>query len=118
MLEKKPGALHNGAPFVEWDLPAAIQRVRERLLKPRGDRAFVELLLVTREVGLDALQVACELSLECGVVNGSLVMNELRRLTAPARPVQLELPAQLQLRVEPLADCGRYEQLRSGQYVH
>lgn len=119
VLEKKPGALRNGAPFVEWDLPAAIQQVRERLLKqPRGDRAFVELLLVAREVGLDALQVACELALECGVVNGSLVMNELRRLTAPARPVQLELPAQLQLRIEPLADCGRYEQLRSGQYVH
>ena len=119
VLERKPGALRNSAPFVEWDLPAAIQQVRERLLKqPRGDRAFVELLLVAREVGLDALQVACELALECGVVNGSLVMNELRRLTAPARPVQLELPAQLQLRIEPLADCGRYEQLRSGQYVH
>ena len=74
--------------------------------------------LGAREVGLDALLVACELALECGVVNGSLVMNELRRLTAPARPVQLGLPAQLQLRIEPLADCGRYEQLRSGQYVH
>ena len=46
MLEKKPSALRNGAPFVEWDLPAPIQHVRERLLKqPRGDRAFVELLL-------------------------------------------------------------------------
>lgn len=43
------GALRNGVPFVEWDLPAAIQQVRERLLKqPRGDRAFVELLLVVR----------------------------------------------------------------------
>lgn len=45
-------------------------------------------------------------------------MNELRRLTAQSRPVQLELPAQLQLRIEPQADYGRYEQLRSGQYVH
>lgn len=119
VLERKPGALRNGAPFLEWDLPAPIKLVRERLLKqPRGDRAFVELLLVAREVGLEPLQVACELALECGVVNGSLVMNELRRLTAPARPVQLELPAQLQLRVEPLADCSRYEQLRSSPYVN
>ena len=62
--------------------------------------------------------MACESALEYGVVNGSLVMNELRRLTAQSRPVQLELPAQLQLRIEPQADYGRYELLRSGQYVH
>ncbi|NQD92367.1 IS21 family transposase, partial [Pseudomonas sp. CrR25] len=119
VLEKKPGALRNGAPFVAWELPSPIQQVRERLLKqPRGDRAFVELLLIARAVGLEPLQVACELALECGVVTGSLVMNELRRLTAPARPPQLTLPEQLQLRVEPLADCQRYEQLRGTHHVH
>ena len=102
-----------------WDLPASIKQVRERLLKqPRGDRAFVELLLIARDVGLEPLQVACELALECGVVSGSLVMNELRRLIAPARTPQLSLPEQLQLRVEPLADCQRYEQLRGTYYVH
>ena len=46
ILERKPGALRNGVPFREWDLPVAIQQVRDRILKqPRGDRAFVELLL-------------------------------------------------------------------------
>ena len=119
VLEKKPGALRNGAPFVAWDLPLPIKQVQERILKqPQGDRAFVELLLVAREVGLEPLQVACELALECGVVRGSLVMNELRRLIAPPRPTQLTLPEQLQLRVEPLADCHRYEQLRGTAYVH
>ncbi|MNR31139.1 hypothetical protein D3C85_1486320 [compost metagenome] len=119
VLEKKPGALRNGAPFVAWELPLPIQQVCERLLKqPRGDRAFVELLLIARDVGLEPLQVACELALECGVVSGSLVMNELRRLIAPARPAQLTLPEQLQLRIEPRADCQRYEQLRGTHYVH
>ncbi|WP_376750413.1 Mu transposase domain-containing protein [Stutzerimonas nitrititolerans] len=117
VLEKKPGALRNGAPFVEWDLPASIKHVRERLLKQsRGDRAFVELLLIARDVGLEPLQVACELALEYGVVTGSLVMNELRRLIAPTRSPQMSLPEQLQLRVEPLADCQRYEQLRGTHY--
>lgn len=47
VLEKKPGALRNGAPFVAWDLPKPIQLVRERIVKqPRGDRAFVELLML------------------------------------------------------------------------
>ncbi len=119
VLEKKPGSLRNGAPFVEWDLPVAIQLVRDRVLKqPKGDRAFVELLLVAREGGLEALQVACELTLDGGVITAAVVMNELRRLTAPSRPVNLSLPEQLRLQVEPVADCGRYDRLRKGQYVH
>lgn len=119
VLEKKPGSLRNGAPFLEWDLPAPIRVVRDRILKqPKGDRAFVELLLVAREVGLESLQVACELALECGVVTAAVVMNELRRLTAPPRPGEISLPDQLRLQVEPLADCSRYDHLRGGQYVH
>ena len=86
--------------------------------QPKGDRAFVELLLAAREVGLDALQVACELTLDSGVITASVVMNELRRLTAPPRPVDLSLPAQLRLQVEPQADCSRYDHLRGSQYVH
>jgi len=35
-------------------LPAAIRAVRDRILgQPKGDRAFVELLLLAREAGLD-----------------------------------------------------------------
>ncbi|TSJ85910.1 IS21 family transposase [Chitinimonas sp. BJB300] len=119
ILEKKPGALRNGAPFREWDLPTAIQVVRDRLLKqPKGDRAFVELLLMAREVGLEPLEVACELALECGVITAAVVMNELRRLTAPVQPMALSLPEQLKLRVEPIADCHRYDHLRGEHYVH
>ena len=119
VLEKKPGSLRNGAPFVEWDLPVPIQLVRDRVLKqPKGDRAFVELLLAAREVGLEALQVACELTLDGGVITAAVVMNELRRITAPPRPSAISLPDQLRLQVEPVADCSRYDRLRGGQYVH
>jgi hypothetical protein len=52
ILERKQGALRNGAPFRDWDLPQSIQLVRDRILKqPKGDRAFVELLLMAREAG-------------------------------------------------------------------
>ena len=30
-LARKPGALRNGAPFKDWVLPAAVERVRRRL---------------------------------------------------------------------------------------
>ena len=67
MIERKPGALRHGAPFVQWDLPVPIKVVRDRILKQdKGDRAFVELLLMARTLGdsgLETLEVACELTL-------------------------------------------------------
>lgn len=118
VLEKKPGALRHGAPFVEWELPTPIRQVRDRLLKqPKGDRAFVELLQLAREAGLEPLQVACELSLDAGIVTGAVVMNELRRLLTPPPPSVISLPEQLRLRSEPQADCARYDVLRGGAHV-
>jgi hypothetical protein len=118
ILERKPGALRNGVPFREWQLPIAIQRVRDRILKqPKGDRAFVELLLMAREVGLEPLQVACELVLDGNVVTASVVMNEMRRLLAPTQPVALSVPDMLKLQLEPLADCARYDHLRGASRV-
>lgn len=39
VLARKPGALRNGAPFKDWDLPPAIRRVQRKLGKvPNGDR--------------------------------------------------------------------------------
>lgn len=118
ILEKKPGALRNGAPFVAWDLPQSIQLVRDRILKQsKGDRAFVDLLLVAREVGLEPLEVACDLALEGPVVTASVVMNALRRLIAPMPPDALAVPDSMKLRLEPIADCGRYDHLREACHV-
>jgi hypothetical protein len=75
ILERKPGALRNGVQFREWDLQIAIARVRDRILKqPEGDRAFVELLMLAREFGLEPLQVACELVPDGNVVTAAVVM--------------------------------------------
>jgi hypothetical protein len=124
VLEKKPGALRHGAPFVTWDLPVPIKVVRDRILKQdKGDRAFVDLLLMARALGdggLEALEVACDLTLQTGVITAAIVLNEMRRLTEEAKPKKLDetalsLPA---LTVEPLADCSRYDALRSERHVH
>jgi transposase len=120
VLEKKPGALRNGAPFIAWDLPRPIQVVRDRILKqPKGDRAFVELLMLAGEAGLDALTVACELALECGIVSAPIVMNELRRLIAPHLPAAtIAVPDGIALTMEPLANCHRYDYLLGSANVH
>jgi len=124
VLEKKPGALRHGAPFVTWDLPIAIKIVRDRVLKQdKGDRAYVELLLMARDIGdngLDALEVACDLTLQTGIVSAAIVLNEMRRLTEAARPGALSetVVATPVLTVEPTADCSRYDSLRSVNHVH
>ena len=114
VLEKKPGALRNGAPFVDWVLPEAIETVRSRLLKQlRGDRAFVEILLAMHEHGADAVETACALALECGTCQPPVILNHLHRLISPVRlEVPLNVPTVLRLKQEPLADCGRYDGLR------
>jgi transposase len=117
LLERKPGALRNGAPFVHWELPAPIAAVRDKLLRqPKGDRAFVEILLALRAHGSELLCVACELALEHRTVSAAVVLNHVHRLTAPLPVAPLELPEHLILVHEPQADCARYDQLREAHH--
>lgn len=113
VLETKPGALRHGLPFTNWKLPAAVEAVRVHALKQsKGDRAFAELLLVAREAGLEALDVACQLAQEQGHLNTSVVLNELRRLISPSRIGTMATPDALALLLEPVANCARYDELR------
>jgi len=90
VLEKKPGALRHGIPFQNWDSPEPIQQVRKKLLKQKkGDRTFVDCLVLAKEIGLDAFETACELTLDEGVVTGNIVLNEMSRLTEPNQPKEL-----------------------------
>jgi hypothetical protein len=69
ILERKPGALRDGAPFMDWDLPAGIQRIQKRLLsRAGGDREFVEILVAARDHGLEVTDAACLQALSNGTV--------------------------------------------------
>lgn len=115
VLEKKPGALRNGAPFQNWVLPAAIGAVKDKLLRsPQGDRAFVEVLLAMRSHGTDLVTVACELALEQGTVSAPVILNHLHRLLTPDKPAPIAVSTALILALEPQADCARYDSLRGG----
>jgi hypothetical protein len=60
VLVKKPGALRNGAPFKEWDLPPALAQVRQRLKHhPDSDRQFVKVLGRVLDHGLDIVEHCC-----------------------------------------------------------
>ena len=57
VLLKKPGALGNGAPFKNWDLPPGLAQVRGLLAQHvDGDRQFVKVLGALLDHGLAAVE--------------------------------------------------------------
>jgi hypothetical protein len=60
VLARKPGALRNGAPFKDWVLPAAMERVRRKLAGvDDGNRQMVDILTAVLTDGLPAVEAAC-----------------------------------------------------------
>ena len=60
LIERKPGALRNGAPFA--DLPAPLRQLKHGLGRHAGgDRIMAQVLAAVPVAGLDAVLVAVEL---------------------------------------------------------
>lgn len=109
LIERKPGALRNGAPFE--DMPAPLKQLRQGLMRhDGGDRLMAQVLAAVPTVGLEAVLVAVSLVVESGVLSAEHVLNVLARLHAAAAPPSVE--TSLQLQEEPLADTSRYDSLR------
>jgi len=119
LVQRKPGALRNGAPFA--DMPEVLQRLRRSLLRQAGgDRVMAQVLAIVTTAGLDAVLVAAELAMESSPPSGRVsvehVINVLGRLNAPAAPPSAETA--LQVDTPPLADTARYDRLRGQEVDH
>jgi transposase len=113
VLARKPGALRNGAPFKDWVLPAAMERVRRKLAGvDDGNRQMVDILTAVLADGLPAVEAACAEAIAQGVHSADVVLNILARQRDPGRPANILTPAALTLRHAPIADCARYDNLR------
>lgn len=116
VLQRKPGALRNGAPFRDWDLPAPLVAMRQALgAHADADRQFVAILGAVGTYGLESVVAACAQALEMGAASRDVVLNLLARLhDGPDAPV-CEPPGHLPaLSAPPIADCARYDVLLSG----
>src|ERR1700761_7730335 len=114
VLARKPGALRNGAPFKDWVLPTALERVRRKLTgSDDGDRQMVKILAAVLTDGLPAVEAACLQALSEGVHSADVVINILARQRDPGPATPILTPDALRLRHAPTADCARYDQLRS-----
>jgi hypothetical protein len=113
VLVKKPGALRNGAPFKDWDLPPVLAQVRAKLKNHAdGDRQFVKVLGAVLDHGLGAVEAACTEALSAGIASGDVILTVLARQRQPAAPPSITTPDALRLKIEPMADCGRYDSIR------
>ena len=109
LVQRKPGALRNGAPFA--DLPAPLQRLRQGLMRHAGgERVMAQVLAAVPTAGLPAVLVAVELVIESGVLSAEHVENVLARLNAAPQPECVE--TSLELKEAPVANTSRYDSLR------
>ena len=113
VLQRKPGALRNGAPFA--DLPPAFRALQQRMLKtPGGDREMVEILALVLQHDEQAVLTAVELALEAGAPTKTHILNLLHRLVdgKPTEAPPVKPPNALTLTTEPQANVERYDALR------
>jgi hypothetical protein len=106
VLARKPGALRNGAPFRDWVLPAALERVRRRLIgSDDGDRQMVAILAAVLTDGLPAVEAACTQAMAEGVHSSDVIINILTRHRDQRPTAIIVTPDALMLRHVPIADC-------------
>ena len=114
LVERKPGALRNGAPFAE--LPDALLRLSRALLRREGgERVMAQVLAAVPAHGLEAVLVAVELVLDAGRPSADHVLNVLARLREGPPPATVETA--LTVETAPIAAPGRYDTLR-GEVIH
>jgi len=111
VVQRKPGALRNGAPFAE--LPESFRQLQTKLLKrPGGDREMVDILALVLLHDEQRVEQAVTEALKVEQPSKQHVLNCLSRIDDPPKPKPSLPPPALKLVTEPLADTDRYDRLR------
>ena len=117
VVQRKPGALRNGAPFTT--LPDSFRLLQTKLLKHLGgDREMADILALVLLHDEALVEQAITKALELGEPSKEHVLNCLSRLEQPERPRELVPPPALKLVNEPLANTARYDNLRRTRHEH
>jgi len=112
LLDRKPGALRDGAPFVGWELPRAMEQIKDHYMRGcGGDREFVDLLLLALEHGIEVVETACDLAVEQHTLRLPAIINLINQLLEPVIHPLADTHVYPQLTLRPEADCKRYEAL-------
>lgn len=114
LLERKPGALRNGAPFAEMPVPlVSLQRILAQ--RPGGHRLMAEVLAFVPIKGLEFVLTAVQSCLTVGYTSIEQIRHVLMHWQDHANTEipPVNTPEALQLKESPIADTGRYDQLNT-----
>jgi len=80
LLKRKPGALRNGAPFINMELPDELKIVRKHL-KPltNGERDFAHILSYIPQESLESVVSACFQAIKNKTISKDVIVNILLR---------------------------------------
>jgi len=111
-LERKPGALRNGAPFKDLMslLPEVFSKIRSKLQAYKdSDKQFIDILQLIYKYGLEKVAHACQLTITTGGCSAKLVEQYLQ----PSTPTQGNTDEYefIQLKNPPDTDCSIYSKL-------
>jgi transposase len=116
VVQRKPGALRNGAPFAE--LPRSFKRLQSVLMKREGgDREMADILALVLHHDEQLVEQAVREAIQSEVVSKTHILNRLSRLLDTPPPATLTPPPALALTGEPLANTERYDDLRGMSHV-
>ena len=113
ILAYKPGALRNGAPFIEMELPEELEEVRRHLKgQSTGTRDFAHILSYIPAESIESVVFACAEAIKAGTISKDIILNILLR-KKDETTVTGEVASQVYrtLKYTPVADCNKYNQL-------
>ncbi len=115
LLARKPGALRNGAPFSDMELPDELNKVRDHLKKlPNGTRDFAHILSYIPIEGLEQVRLACARAIKEKTIAKDIILNILLRNNDVLETLEEENIAYLPLKHAPCAQPNVYNLLLSG----
>ena len=110
VLERKPGALRNGAPFKDLMhlLPEVFSKIRNKLKNYKdSDKQFISILQFINKYGLEKVTNSCNLTISTGGCSAKLVEQYLQ----PSTSETTEEYEFIKLKNPPDADCSIYSKL-------
>lgn len=115
LLERKPGALRNGAPFKEITLPCELITVRQHLeAHIDGARDFAHILSYIALHSLDCVVCACAEAIKARTISKDVILNILSRQTQAVDPVEEVFHDYPALHHIPQSNLNTYDLLLTG----
>jgi transposase len=116
VVQRKPGALRNGAPFAT--LPESFRTLQSVLIRRAGgDREMADILALVLQHDEQLVEQAVSEAIASGILTKTHILNRLGRLLDTPRPAMLATPLALTIDDEPIANTERYDHLREIRYV-